>query len=145
MTERIIIAVNFTEERLKMLRLLAMLGKSKVRAVREDEKNKTLGAVLDLTATEIEEVAADKTDTAQTKVHELMSEDDFLEPITKEAIIFCGLDKKTVNLLLEAIKRGRLKNIPLKAMVTPNNITWKVETLLQELSKEHEYFHGKKP
>lgn len=145
MAERIIIAVNFTEERLKMLRLLAMLGKSTVRAVKEDEKNKTLGAILDLTAREIEERTAAKTDTAQTKVHELMSEDDFLEPITKEAIIFCGLDKKTVNLLLEAIKRGRLKNIPLKAMVTPNNITWKVETLLQELSKEHEYFHGKKP
>lgn len=143
MAERLIIAVNFTEDRLKMLRLLAMLGKAKVRAVGADEKNKTLGAILDFSADEIADIEKLKTDTAQTKVHEMMSEDDFLEPITKEAIIFCGFDKKTVNLLLEAIKRGRLKNIPLKAMLTPNNISWKVETLLQELSKEHEYFHGK--
>lgn len=144
MAERIIIAVNFTEERLKMLRLLAMLGKAQVRAVNDDEKNKTLGAILDFTAPEIEEIELLKKNTPQTQVHEMMSEDDFLEPITKEAIVFCGFDKKTVNLLLEAIKRGRLKNIPLKAMLTPNNISWKVETLLQELSKEHEYFHGKK-
>lgn len=144
MAERMIIAVNFTEERLKMLRLLAMLGKAQVRPVGDDEKNKTLGAILDFTAPEIEEIELLKKNTPQTQVHEMMSEDDFLEPVTKEAIVFCGFDKKTVNLLLEAIKRGRLKNIPLKAMLTPNNISWKVETLLQELSKEHEYFHGKK-
>ena len=43
-----------------------------------------------------------------------------------------------------SIRRGRLKNVPLKAMLTPNNISWTIETILQELSKEHEYFHKKR-
>ena len=46
--------------------------------------------------------------------------------------------------LLDSIRRGRLKNVPLKAMLTPNNISWTIETILQELSKEHEYFHKKR-
>ena len=143
MATPVIVAVNFTDERLQMLKLLAMLGKAKVRPVGEEEKNTSLGEILGFAAEDIEEIATMKQTTEQTKVHETMEQDDFLEPITKEAIIFCGFEQPKVNMLLEALKRGRLKNIPLKAMLTPNNITWKIETILQELSKEHEFFHGK--
>ena len=80
----------------------------------------------------------------QTKVHEQMNEDEKLPPVTKEALILCGFDNQAVNLVLSSIRRGRLKNVPLKAMLTPNNISWTIETILQELSKEHEYFHKKR-
>lgn len=140
----IIVAVNFTDERLKMLRLLAMMAKAQVRPIKAEEKNELLGKILGFTDKEIAEFTAMKKITEQTNIHETMNEDDFSEPVTKEAIIFCGFDRKTVTMFLEAIKRGRLKNIPLKAMLTPNNIIWKIETILQELSREHEYFHGKK-
>ena len=83
-------------------------------------------------------------DTEEARVHENMNEDENLPPVTKEAIILCGFDHKVVNLLLDSIRRGRLKNVPLKAMLTPNNISWTIETILQELSKEHEYFHKKR-
>ena len=144
MPYRMMLAVNFTPERLELVKLLALLTKSKVKAVTEDEKSETVGKVLGLTDDEIAEIAAMKQETDQTKVHEQMNEDENLSPVTKEALILCGFDNKAVNLLLSSIRRGRLKNVPLKAMLTPNNISWTIETILQELSKEHEYFHKKR-
>ena len=144
MPYRMMLAVNFTPERLELVKLLALLTKSKVKAVTEDEKSETVGKVLGLTDDEIAEIAAMKQETEQTKVHEQMNEDENLPTVTKEALILCGFDNKAVNLLLSSIRRGRLKNVPLKAMLTPNNISWTIETILQELSKEHEYFHKKR-
>ena len=144
MPYRTMLAVNFTPERLELVKLLALLTKSKVKAVTEDEKSETVGKVLGLTDDEIAEIAAMKQETEQTKVHEQMNEDENLPPVTKEALSLCGFDNKAVNLLLSSIRRGRLKNVPLKAMLTPNNISWTIETILQELSKEHEYFHKKR-
>lgn len=144
MPYRMMLAVNFTPERLELVKLLALLTKSKVKAVTEDEKSETVGKVLGLTDDEIAEIAAMKQETEQTKVHEQMNEDENLPPVTKEALILCSFDNKAVNLLLSSIRRGRLKNVPLKAMLTPNNISWTIETILQELSKEHEYFHKKR-
>ena len=100
MAFKMILAVNFTPERFKQLKLLGLLTKAQVKAVTEEEKDDTVGKVLGLT--------------------------------------------EEVNLLLDAIRRGRLKNIPLKAMVTPTNISWTINTILQELNKEHEYFKNMK-
>ena len=143
MAYRIMLAVNFTAERLKQLKLLGLLTKSQVKAVKANEMNESVGKLLGLTEKEIAEIAAAKVKTEATKIHENVSEDDQLKPVTKEAIILCGFDHPAVNLLLDAIRRGRLKNVPLKAMLTPNNISWTVHTILQELSKEDEYFHKK--
>ena len=143
MAYRIMLAVNFTAERLKQLKLLGLLTKSQVKAVKANEMNESVGKLLGLTEKEIAEIAAAKVKTEATKIHENVSEDDQLKPVTKEAIILCGFDHPAVNLLLDAIRRVRLKNVPLKAMLTPNNISWTVHTILQELSKEDEYFHKK--
>ena len=64
--------------------------------------------------------------------------------VTKEAIILCGFDSSALNVLLNGIRRGPLKSIPLKAGVTPNNISWNIYTILQEISKEHDYFEAQK-
>ena len=146
MAFKMILAVNFTPVRLKQLKLLGMLTKAQVKAVTEEEKDETVGKVLGLTDEEIEEIAAMKTETTEgnEKVHENVGEDEQLEPVTKEALILCGFDNQNVNLLLDSIRRGRLKNVPLKAMLTPNNISWSIHTILQELNKEHEYFKNMK-
>ena len=60
--------------------------------------------------------------------------------VTKEAIVLCGFDRSAAGELLEAIKRGKLKHVPLKAMLTPNNISWTLRTVLYELNEEHEQF-----
>ena len=43
---------------------------------------------------------------------------------------------------LRAVK-GKLRQVALKAMLTPTNCTWSGLQLLQELSQEHAYMHGK--
>lgn len=40
-------------------------------------------------------------------------------------------------------KKGKLRQVALKAMLTPTNCTWSGLQLLQELSQEHAYMHGK--
>ena len=60
MPYRMMLAVNFTPERLDQVKLLALLTKSKVKAVKEEEKNETVGKVLGLTDEEIAEIAAMK-------------------------------------------------------------------------------------
>lgn len=144
MAYRMMLAVNFTPERLAQLKLLALLTKSQLKSVSDTERTQTVGKLLGLEDAEIAEIAAMKQNTSQTPTHDKVSEDKTLPVVTQEALILCGFDNKTVNLLLDGIRRGRLKNVPLKAMLTPNNISWTVDTILQELSKEHEYFHGKK-
>lgn len=144
MAYRMMLAVNFTPERLSLLKLLGLLTKSQIKVVAEEEKTETVGKLLGLSDDEIAEIAANKAETSETKVHEDMGEDEALEPVTKEALILCGFDNKAVNLLLDGIRRGRLKSVPLKAMVTPNNISWTIDTILQELAKEHAYFHKKR-
>lgn len=48
----------------------------------------------------------------ETDVHGNVDEDDELKEVTKEAIVLCGFDKQSVNLLLDSIRRGRLKTSP---------------------------------
>ena len=56
MAYRIMLAVNFTPERLKQLKLLGLLTKSQIKAVKEEEKQETVGKLLGLTDEEIEEI-----------------------------------------------------------------------------------------
>lgn len=140
MAFKMILAVNFTPDRLKQLKLLGLLTKAQVKAVKEEEKEESVGKVLGLTDEEVAEIAAMKGDTEEKTVEHTPESDEDLPPVTKEAIVLCGFTNQNVNLLLDAIRRGRLKNVPLKAMVTPTNISWSINTILQELNKEHEYF-----
>lgn len=140
MAFKMILAVNFTPERLKQLKLLALLTKSQIKEVTAAEMDETVGKVLGLTDEEVADIAAMKEETEEKTVEHKPEEDSQLPPVTKEAIVLCGFTHQNVNLLLDGIRRGRLKNVPLKAMVTPTNISWSIHTILQELNKEHEYF-----
>lgn len=145
MAYRMMLAVNFTPERLAILKLLGLLTKSQIKVVKEEEKTATVGTLLGLTEEEIADIASQEAGEGNTKVHDKNVEfDEQAEPVTKEALVLCGFDHKAVNLLLDGIRRGRLKSVPLKAMVTPTNISWTIQMILQELSKEHEYFHKKR-
>ena len=54
-----------------------------------------------------------------------------------EMLVFCGLDRETMDLLLAGLRERKLQ-IPLKAVITPHNIQWTSRMLYQELKKEHE-------
>ena len=54
-----------------------------------------------------------------------------------EMLVFCGLDREAMDLLLAGLRERKLQ-IPLKAVITPHNIQWTSRMLYQELKKEHE-------
>ncbi|WP_075572851.1 DUF3783 domain-containing protein [Megasphaera coli] len=135
MAYRTILAVNFDEERLRLLKHVGLTAQAKVRAVGEDEKDKTVGELIGLTEEETAEISA----LAQDTIEGTAIPDD-AEPVMKEAVILCGFDQAAAHEFLEAIKRGKVKYIPLKAMLTPNNVGWNIHTILYELQEEHEYF-----
>ena len=118
-----------------------MLGKAKVKAVADGEKDESIGILLGLTAEEISEIEAMKKDLTEDQEHD---DDAATADIHKEALIFCGFDNATLNKVLNGIRRGPLKEVPLKAMVTPNNISWTIRKVLGELEKEHQYFASQK-
>jgi len=129
MSYRTVLALNFDAERLRLLKHVSLISKAAVRAVTEEEKDETVGELLGLSEDEIKEIAA----LAQ-------ESEEGVAPVTKEAIVLCGFDRSAAGELLEAIKRGKLKHVPLKAMLTPNNISWTLRTVLYELNEEHEQF-----
>lgn len=59
----------------------------------------------------------------------------------EECLIFSGFDRAELNALLESLRTSGVR-IPLKAVVTAHNIGWKLDDLIAELRKEHEYMNG---
>lgn len=118
---KILLAYNFTEERLKALRMAAMLVRSQVKIVETKNYNQTLGYL------------------AGIKGAEAVEEDYTGEGFTREMLIICGFGKPDLDKLLVAIRKGALQNVSLKAVLTPINASWTGLKLVEELAQEHEY------
>ena len=63
----------------------------------------------------------------------------FMQAAQKEMVFLCGFDMHMLNRFLAAVKKGKLKNVELKAMLTPANRQWSGRHLLQELAAEYVY------
>ena len=120
--QKIILAYNFTPERLQALKLICMMLRTQLRAVTREELLQPVGYLAGLP-----EVAS---------VSEAYSGDEGQE----EMLLMCGQD---LDRLLAAVKKGKLRQVALKAMLTPTNCTWSGLQLLSELQQEHAYMHGK--
>lgn len=123
--QKIILAYNFTPERLQALKLICMMLRTQLRAVKREELLQPVGYLAGLS-----EVAP---------VSEAYSGDEGQE----EMLLMCGFSRQDLDRLLAAVKKGKLRQVALKAMLTPTNCTWNGLQLLQELSQEHAYMHGK--
>lgn len=123
--QKIILAYNFTPERLQALKLICMMLRTQLRAVAREELLQPVGYLAGLS-----EVAS---------VSEVYSGDEGQE----EMLLMCGFSRQDLDRLLAAIKKGKLRQVALKAMLTSTNCTWSGLQLLQELSQEHAYMHGK--
>lgn len=123
--QKIILAYNFTPERLQALKLICMMLRTQLRAVAREELLQPVGYLAGLS-----EVAP---------ASEAYSGDKGQE----EMLLMCGFSRQDLDRLLAAIKKGKLRQVALKAMLTPTNCTWNGLQLLQELSQEHAYMHGK--
>lgn len=123
--QKIILAYNFTPERLQALKLICMMLRTQLRAVAREELLQPVGYLAGLS-----EVAP---------ASEAYSGDEGQE----EMLLMCGFSRQDLDRLLAAVKKGKLRQVALKAMLTPTNCTWNGLQLLSELSQEHAYMHGK--
>lgn len=158
--KKIVLAYNFTAERLKSLRTLCMMLKVQLRPVAAAEVEVPVGILAGL-MTEAE-LAAQKNsavenlkDDKNSAVENLNSDKNSAAAISDgapnsvsenlpavpdlELLFLCGFDQALLNRLLTAIRTSRLQKVELKAMLTPTNITWSGAKLLREISAEHAY------
>ena len=153
---KIVLAYNFNAERLQQLRQICMILKVNCKAVAPEQFDDAVGFLAgvkdcpqaavnpqenqeDKLAETLEE-AAKKTgedqDVAQVKKEALQL---FTKAAQKEMVFLCGFDMHMLNRFLAAVKKGKLKNVELKAMLTPSNRQWSGRHLLRELAAEHVY------
>lgn len=122
---KIVLAYNFTPERLAALRLACMMLKVQLRAVARGELLQPLGCLVGAPGVE--------------PVDEAYAGDE----ATAEMLVMCGFTRPDMDRLLSAIKKGKLRQVQLKAMLTPYNMQWSGLQLQRELSQEHAYMHGR--
>lgn len=65
------------------------------------------------------------------------------EAIPEAMLVFCGLHNALLRQVLEVIRLANLPPIPLKAILTTENVTWDTLKLREELLKEKEAIAAK--
>lgn len=118
---KLILAYNFSSERLQALRLICMMLKATCRPVERSEMLQPMGYLAGVKG--IEPVA------------EAYDGDEG----TEEMLYLCGFDRVSLDRLLAAIKKSKLQRVHLKSMMTPHNVGWSGLALIKELGEEHEY------
>ena len=149
-----VLAYNFNPERLQQLRQVCMILKVNCKAVAPEQFDDAVGflaGVKDCLQTAVNppqnqeeqlfealEEAAQKAGKDPETVKKEAAES-LAQAAQKEMVFLCGFDMHLLNRFLTAVKKGKLKNIELKAMLTPSNRQWSGRHLLQELAAEHVY------
>lgn len=118
---KLILAYNFTGERLQALRLICMMLKVACRPVARGEMLQPMGYLAGVKGVE--------------PVTEIYDGDEG----TEEMLYLCGFDRAALDRLLAAIKKSKLQRVHLKSMMTPHNIGWNGLSLIKELGEEHAY------
>ncbi len=123
--QKIVLAYNFSPERLLALRLACMMVKVQLRAIQRSEFRQPLAIRACVAAAEPVEEKYDGGEAVA------------------EMLVMCGFSRPDMDRLLAAVKRGSLRQVALKAILTPYNMHWNGIKLQSELSKEHAYMHGR--
>jgi len=120
-----VLAFNFTPQRLQALKLICMMLRVQLRSVERSEFNQPLGLLAGLGGLQAAAGSYDG-DAAQ-----------------EEMLLLCGFSRQDLDRLLAAIRKGALKQVRLKAMLTPTNCAWNALQLFDEISAEHEAMHSR--
>lgn len=124
--QKLILAYNFSAERMQFLKLACMMIKVPVKMVNKDDFTQPVGFLAGLP--NISRIEPKETDIV----------------LEKEMLLLCNLNRPDIDRLLSAIRKGKLQQVSLKAVLTPYNANWTGLELYKELSQEHEYMHNKK-
>ena len=146
---KIVLAYNFNPERLQQLRQICMILKVNCKAVLPEQLDDAVGFLAGIK--ECPQTAVNPPENQEEKLAETLeeaakkagedpeAEQSLLQVAQKEMVFLCGFDMHMLNRFLAAVKKGTLKNVELKAMLTPSNRQWSGRHLLQELAAEHVY------
>lgn len=151
---KIVLAYNFNPERLQQLRQICMILKVNCKAVAPEQFDDAVGFLAGIK--ECPQTAVNPPEDQEEKLAETLeetanktgenpeivkkaAEQSFMQAAQKEMVFLCGFDMHLLNRFLAAVKNGKLKNVELKAMLTPANRQWSGRHLLQELAAEHVY------
>ena len=119
--QKLILAYNFTGERLQALRLICMMLKVQLKPVAREDMLQPIGALVGIPGIE--------------PVEEKFTGED----ATEEMLVLGGFDRPLLDKLLQAIAKSKLKRVELKSMLTAHNVVWSGKELLQEIGEEHAY------
>lgn len=149
-----VLAYNFNEERLQQLRQVCMILKVNCKAVAQEQFDDAVGFLAGMkdcpqTAVNPPEDQEEKFAATMEEASKKSGEDpetvkkeaaeSLAQAAQKEMVFLCGFDMHLLNRFLAAVKKGKLKSVELKAMLTPNNRQWSGRHLLRELAAEHVY------
>ena len=116
---QIILTFGLGKEKIKVVRSIAQKNRIQIKEISRKDYNQKLGALAGIQGFAKEKV--------------IYNGPDF--PL--EMIIFSGIDSAQIDSFLADYKQTGAQPVPLKAIITPQNIFWTVETLFKELWKEH--------
>ena len=116
---QIILTFGLGKEKIKVVRSIAQKNRIQIKEISRKDYNQKLGARAGIQGFAKEKV--------------IYNGPDF--PL--EMIVFSGIDSAQIDTFLADYKQTGAQPVPLKAIITPQNIFWTVETLFKELWKEH--------
>lgn len=116
---QIILTFGLGKEKTKVVRSIAQKSRIQIKEISRKDYNQKLGALAGIQGFAKEKV--------------IYNGPDF--PL--EMIVFSGIDSAQIDTFLADYKQTGAQPVPLKAIITPQNIFWTVETLFKELWKEH--------
>ena len=116
---QIILTFGLGKEKIKVVRSIAQKNRIQIKEISRKDYNQKLGALAGIQGFAKEKV--------------IYNGPDF--PL--EMIVFSGIDSAQIDTFLAVYKQTGAQPVPLKAIITPQNIFWTVETLFKELWKEH--------
>ena len=149
-----VLAYNFNPDRLQQLRQACMILKVNCKAVAPEQFDDAVGFLAGVK--DCPQAAVNPPQNQEEQLFEALEEaaqkagkdpetvkkeaaESLAQAAQKEMVFLCGFDMHLLNRFLAAVKKGKLKNIELKAMLTPSNRQWSGRHLLQELAAEHVY------
>lgn len=119
---QIILTFGLGKEKIKVVRSIAQKNRIQIKEISRKDYNQKLGALAGIQGFAKEKV--------------IYNGPDF--PL--EMIVFSGIDSAQIDSFLADHKQTGAQTVPLKAIITPQNIFWTVEALFKELWKEHLHF-----
>lgn len=119
---QIILTFGLEKEKFRAVRITAQRNQIQVKEISRKDYSQKLGALAGIQGFAKEKV--------------IYNGPDF--PL--EMMVFSGIDSAQIDAFLADYKQTGAQTVPLKAIITPQNIFWTVEALFKELWKEHLHF-----